>query len=91
MPTSNYRARKLLANGKAVIYKHNPFTIQLVNRSDGETQPIECAIDTGYYHVGNSIKTKKHEITAIEIRTLFDEKKRRDDRRMYRKQRRSRL
>lgn len=91
MPTSNYRARKLLTNGKAVIYKHNPFTIQLVTRSDGEKQPIECAIDTGYYHVGNSIKTKKHEIAAIEIRTLSDEKQRRDDRRMYRRQRRSRL
>ncbi len=29
MPTSEYRARKLLKNGKAVIFKHKPFTIML--------------------------------------------------------------
>ena len=35
MPTSPYRARKLLSSGKAKIVKHRPFTILLVNRSDG--------------------------------------------------------
>ena len=91
MPTSEYRARKLLAGGKAVIDRHRPFAIRLTKREDGETQPIEIAIDTGYAHIGNSVKTKRHELSAVEVRPLADEKKRRNDRLMYRRQRRSRL
>lgn len=91
MPTSEYRARKLLGLGKAVIEGHRPFTIRLTERKTGETQPIEYAIDTGYYHVGNSVKTVKHELAAVEVRTLMDEKQRHDDRRRYRRKRRNRL
>ena len=29
MPTSEYRARKLLKSGKAIKYSYHPFTIQL--------------------------------------------------------------
>ena len=32
MPTSEYRARKLLAGGKAVIDRHRPFAIRLTKR-----------------------------------------------------------
>ena len=33
MPTSNYRARRLLKKGRAVIAKHNPiFTIRISQR-----------------------------------------------------------
>lgn len=91
MPTSNYRARKLLARKKATVYRYRPFTIQLTERESGKVQPIEYAVDTGYYHVGNSIKTAKHELAAVEVRTLMDESSRQDDRRRYRRQRRSRL
>ena len=91
MPTSKYRARKLLARGKAVIDRYKPFTIRLTEREDGDTQPIEIAIDTGYAHIGNSVKTEKHELSAVEVRPLADEKKRHNNRRMYRRQRRSRL
>ena len=55
MPTSEYRARKLLTRGKAVIDRYHPFTIRLTEREDGDTQPIEIAIDTGYAHIGNSV------------------------------------
>ncbi len=91
MPTTNYRARKLLKAGKAVSVGFRPFTIRLLTESSVNTQPIELTIDTGYVHVGNSLKTAKHEMAAIEIRTLTDEKKRHDNRRMYRRQRRGRL
>ena len=47
MPTTEYKARKLLKNGKAVIFKYKPFTIQLTRREDGYTQPIEYCCDTG--------------------------------------------
>ena len=91
MPTSEYRARKLLARGKAVIDRYHPFTIRLTEREDGDTQPIEITIDTGYAHIGNSVKTEKHELSAVEVRPLADEKKRHNDRLMHRRQRRSRL
>ena len=91
MPTSSYRARKLLAKKKAVICGYRPFTIRLTERETGDVQPVELAVDTGYFHVGNSLKTAKHELAAVEIRTLMDEKQRYDDRRQYRRMRRSRL
>lgn len=91
MPTSSYRARKLLARKKAVIAGYRPFTIRLTERESGEIQPIEYTIDTGYYHIGNSVKTVKHELAAVEVRTLMDEKLRQEDRHRYRRQRRSRL
>ena len=74
MPTSSYRARKLLARKKAVICGYRPFTIRLTERETGDVQPVELAVDTGYFHVGNSLKTAKHELAAVEIRTLMDEK-----------------
>lgn len=52
MPTSPYRARKLLKKGKAKIFRYRPFTIMIVDRSDGEVQDIEYKSDTGYLHVG---------------------------------------
>ena len=36
MPTSEYRARKLLKSGKAIKYSYHPFTIQLTERKTGE-------------------------------------------------------
>ena len=74
MPTSSYRARKLLAKKKAVICGYRPFTIRLTERETGDVQPVELAVDTGYFHVGNSLKTAKHELAAVEIRTLMDER-----------------
>lgn len=50
MPTSEYRARKLLRSGKAVKHSYHPFTIQLTEREDGEIQPVELCMDTGYLH-----------------------------------------
>ena len=91
MPTSEYRARKLLAKGKAVIDRYHPFTLRLTEREDGDIQPIEIAIDTGYAHIGNSVKTEKHELSAVEVHPLADEKKRHNDRLMHRRQRRARL
>ena len=39
MPTSFYRARKLIDSGRATIYSYRPiFTIQLTDREDGATQ-----------------------------------------------------
>ena len=92
MPTNEYRARHLLKSGKAVIEQYRPiFTIRLTEREDGDTQPIEYASDTGYQHVGVSIKSEKHEFVHAQYDMLSGEKERHDKCRMYRRDRRNRL
>lgn len=43
MPTSEYRARRLLKSGKAVKHSFDPFTIRLTEREDGNVQPVEVS------------------------------------------------
>ena len=92
MPTTNAKARILLKKKRAVIYQYDPiFTIQLLDREDGGTQDIEYACDTGYIHVGISVKSQKHEYASEQRDLLLNEAEKHDDRRKYRRQRRSRL
>lgn len=91
MPTSEYRARRLLKSGRAEIYKYRPFTIRLLDREDGATQKIDYSSDTGYQTAGVSIKSEKHEFVHAEFTMLRDETERHNDRRKYRRTRRNRL
>ena len=91
MPTNEYRARRLLKSGKAAVYKHHPFTIILAERKDGYTQPVEYCCDTGYQHIGISIKSQKHEYVNEERILLKDETGRHNDCRKYRRARRNKL
>lgn len=79
MPTTCFRARKLIKSGKAVIHSYDPFTIRLTQRENGGTQPIEYCCDTGYQHIGISIKSAKHEYVGVQIDTLKNEKKHHQD------------
>lgn len=47
MPCHPARARELLRNREAAVYRRFPFTIILKNRSDGDLQPIELKVDPG--------------------------------------------
>ena len=90
MPTSERHAAKLLRSGKAVIEQYRPiFTIRLTQRERGKTQPIEYASDTGYQHVGVSIKSEKHEYVHHQYGMLSDETERHNDCRKYRRTRRN--
>ena len=91
MPTTCYKARKLLKKGKVVIAQYRPFTIKLAQRENGATQPIEYCCDTGYQHIGISIKSKKHEYVGVQVDMLKDEKKKHQDQKTYRRTRRNRL
>ena len=92
MPTyNNGKVRKMLKNGRAKIYKHEPFTIQLQYGTTEYTQEVEYCTDTGYEHVGISIKSEKHEYVHMQADMLSDEKKRREDRKKSRRTRRNRL
>lgn len=92
MPTFRFgKVRHMLKNGQAVIVKHEPFTIQLTYDTTNYVQEIEMCIDTGYFHIGTSIKSKKYEYVSNQYDTLKDEKQRHDDCRKYRKKRRSKF
>ncbi|MCH4222728.1 MAG: RRXRR domain-containing protein [Solobacterium sp.] len=74
MPTSSYRARRLIKSGRATIYSYRPiFTIQLTDREDGDTQEIEYCCDTGYQHTGISIKSDQHAYVREQRDCLTDE------------------
>jgi len=96
MPTYSIRkVRRLLKSGRAVIVGHRPgLTIQLVydlpDQQAAHVQPVEICEDTGYAHIGVSVKSEKHEFAHEQYDLLANEKQRRDDRRKYRHERRSR-
>lgn len=91
MPTSRFRARKLLRAGKAIIISYMPFAIQLTYESEHNTQLIEICVDTGSEHIGVSVKSQKHEYLHLQLDNLKYEKKRHEARAMYRRTRRNRL
>lgn len=92
MPTNRLgKVRHMLRDGRAVIVKRNPFTVQLTYPTSMHTQPIELCMDTGYAHIGVSIKTQRKEVISHQYDLLKDEKQRHDDCRKYRRARRSRL
>ena len=47
MPCHRARARQLLNNGKAKVYRHHPFTIILIERKGGQRQPLDLKFDPG--------------------------------------------
>ena len=89
MPTTCFKARKLIESGKAVIHSYDPFTIRLTQRENGSTQPIEYCCDTGYQHIGISIKSAKHEYVGVQVDALKDEKKHHQNAATYRRTRRN--
>ena len=90
MPTNRAKARIFLKKGKAIIYKHTPFTIKLTYESEKNVQPIEFCEDTGAQHIGVSIKSEKHEYVHAQYDHLKNETKKHNDQRMYRRTRRNR-
>ena len=90
MPTSSYKARRLMKQGRAKIFKHRPFTIMILDRADGKVQEIEYKSDTGYLHVGISVCSEKHEYLSRQMDLLDDEVEKHNGRRKYRRIRRNR-
>jgi hypothetical protein len=98
MPTSAKRARKMTANGNAVVVSHSPFVIRLTRASKNYKQKIVLGIDPGYSYIGISAVTTKEELLSWTIeqegagtKNSNPTSKRLADRAMYRRDRRSRL
>lgn len=53
MPCSQRKARLLLKSNKAIIYKYNPFTIQLAYATGEAKQGCRIGADTGCELLGN--------------------------------------
>ena len=91
MPTSRRgKVAHMLKDGRAVIYSRNPFTIQLTYDSTTYVQPIEVCQDTGYQHIGVSVKSESTEYVSAQYDLLKNEKENHDDCRKYRRTRRNR-
>ena len=90
MPTTEFRARRLLKKGRAVIFQYRPFTIKILDREAGETQPVEYKCDTGYQYIGISICSEKREFVNEQRDMLPDEVERHTKCRKYRRDRRNR-
>ena len=55
IPCKASRARILLNKGRAKVHKLYPFTIRLVDRTEGETQPVALKLDPGAKVTGMAI------------------------------------
>lgn len=91
MPCKEAKARKLLKQNKAKIYKKEPFTIQLLFICENQTQDITLGIDAGSKHIGLSATTKKKELYATDIELRNDIVDLLSIRRQNRRTRRNRL
>ena len=90
MPCNQRKARILLKEGKAVIYKYNPFTIQLTYATGEAKQDCHIGIDTGSKHIGMAITSKDKVLFKGVIELRQDVKSNIDTKRIYRRSRRNR-
>lgn len=68
MPCKPQKARRLLKEGKAKVFKQVPFTIQLTCATGETTQPITLGVDPGYKTVGvSAVVDGKEEVLSMEI------------------------
>ena len=67
MPCRPARARKLLASGRASVYRRQPFTIILHDREGGETQATQVKIDPGSKTTGVAVVANNKVVWAAEL------------------------
>ena len=91
MPCKEAKARKLLKENKAKIYKKEPFTIQLLFVCENQTQDITLGVDAGSKHIGLSATTKGKELYAADVELRNDIVDLLSTRRQNRRTRRNRL
>lgn len=90
MPCTQRKARVLLKNKKAVIYKYNPFTIRLTYATGEAKQDCHVGVDTGSKHIGIAVTSKDKVLFKGEVELRQDVKSNLDTRRTYRRDRRNR-
>lgn len=90
MPCSQRKARILLKEGKAVINKYNPFTIQLTYATGETKQECHIGVDTGAKHIGIAVISEDKVFYKAEVELRQDVSSNLDSKRIYRRSRRNR-
>ena len=73
MPTRRAgKVRRMLADGRAVIAGHAPFTIRLNYETTSFVQPVALGVDAGSVHAGLSATTDKQELYAEQLDLRID-------------------
>ena len=90
MPCSYAKSKRMVEKGAAKVVKRFPFTIQLNFACENVIQDVFLGIDTGYGNIGFSAVSEKSELICGTLKLDGKTKDRLDERRMYRKGRRSR-
>jgi len=91
MPCGTIKARKLLKQGKAKVFKRTPFTIQLLFATGETKQEIILGVDAGSKTIGLSATTDKQEVFSAEVELRNDIVDLLSTRRQNRRTRRNRL
>ena len=91
MPCKEAKARKLLKQNKAIIAKHEPFTIQLTFECENQTQEVSLGVDAGSKHIGISATTEKRVLYEADVELRNDIVDKLSSRREARSTRRNRL
>ena len=90
MPTNRHgKVKHLLKEGKAIVVKRCPFTIQLTYDVKNYTQDIKVKVDEGSKIVGFSAVTDKKELYSSEVELRNDITKLLSSRREVRRTRRN--
>lgn len=91
MSCKEAKARKLLKQNKAKIYKREPFTIQLLFECENQTQDITLGVDAGSKHIGLSATMNNKELYCANVELRNDIVSLLSTRREARRTRRNRL
>lgn len=70
MPCNQRKARILLKQNKAKIYKYNPFTIQLTIATGETKQDCHIGVDTGSKHIGLAVTSENKVLFKAEDNKL---------------------
>ncbi|NGX27951.1 MAG: hypothetical protein K940chlam1_00123 [Candidatus Anoxychlamydiales bacterium] len=91
MPCSSAKAKRLLKKGLAKVISKKPFTIKLLFGSSGHKQEVISGMDTGSKTIGIAAIANGKILYQAQTKLRGEEiKKKMDQRRMYRRSRRSR-
>jgi len=91
MPCKPRKAKKMLNEEKAKVIRCSPFTIQLLYGSSGYKQNLTLGLDTGHNEVGLSVISETKEVFSAVAEMRNDISAKMTQRRMYRRNQRSRL
>ena len=90
MPCTPAKAKHLLKAGKAKVIKRTPFTIKLLWDCEENTQEVVAGMDTGSKTIGCAAIANGKVVYQSEVQIRQDVSKKMEQRRMYRRNRRSR-